>query len=200
MNKHSTRNWMALCAIAVFLTIGSRVAVAAVTNVSMVAHFTLSGFKGDQSSAAPFKITNKDILQALNDTGQFNFSSSAEIIFLSFEGELPSIAVRERNGSDVTTTDVSSFFFITEPLEVHHGPHKTSYAIYIYNFDNQNGTSFAAGGMTTLHGGTLTGPGIGALDRDKSLTTAASGSGSVNGDTIVVRGTVNGGSAKAEVD
>src|SRR5215475_4208170 len=170
MNKHSTRNWMPLCAIAVFLAIGSRVAVGAVTNVSMVAHFTLSGFKGDQSSAAAaFKITNKDILQALNDTGQFNFSSSAEIVFLSFEGELPSIAVRQRNGSDVTTTDVSSLFFITEPLEVH-AAHKVSYAIYIYNFDTQNGTSFAAGGMTTLHGGTITGPGIGPLDRDKTLT------------------------------
>ena len=118
----------------------------------------------------------------------------------SFEGELPNFAVRERNGSDVTTTDISDFFSITEPLEVHHGPHKTSYAIYVYNFDNQNGTSFSVGGMTTLHGGTITGPGIGPLDRDKTLTSAVSGSGTVNGDTIVVRGTVNGGSAKPEID
>jgi hypothetical protein len=200
MNKHSTRNWLTLCAIAVFLTIGSRVAVGAVTNVSMVVHFTLSGFKGDQSSAAAFKITNKDILQALNDTGRFNFPSSAEIVFLSLDAELPSIAVRERNGADVITTDISSYFFLTEPLEIHNGPHLASYAIYGYNFDNQNGTSFSVSGMTTLHAGTITGAGIAPLVRDRILSATVSGSGTDNGDTIVLRGTVKGGSAKSEVD
>jgi hypothetical protein len=200
MNKHSTRNWMKLCTVAVLLAIGSGAAVAAVTNVAMVARFTLSGFRGDQSTAASFKITNKDILNALNDTGRFSFASSAQIILLSFEGELPNFAVRERNGADVTTTDISSYFSIDEPLEVHSANHMTSYAIYVYNFDNRNGTSFSVGGMTTLHAGTITGPGIGALSRDRTLTSAVSGSGTENGDTIVVRGTVNGGSAKAEVD
>jgi hypothetical protein len=200
MNRYSTRKLTTLCAIAVSLAFGSGIAVAQGFTVAMQAHFTLSGFRGSESSATAFKITNKDILNALNDTGQFSFSSSAQIVLLSFEGELPSIAVREGSGSNVTTTDISSYFFITEPLEVHHGPHKTSYAIYVYNFDNQNGTSFSVGGMTTLHGGTITGPGIGPLDRDKSLTSAVSGSGSDNGDTIVLRGTVSGGSAKAEAD
>jgi hypothetical protein len=191
---------MKLSAITAFLAVGSGIAVAQGITVAMQAHFTLSGFRGSESSATAFKITNKDILNALNDTGRFSFSSSAQIVFLSLEGELPSIAVRERNGSDVTTTDISDFFFISEPLEVHHGPHQTSYAIYVYNFDNHNGTRFSVGGMTTLHAGTITGPGIGPLDRDKTLTSAVSGSGTDNGDTIVVRGTVSGGSAKAEVD
>ena len=200
MNTHSTRKWMTLCATAVSLAFGSGIAVAQGFTVAMQAHFNLSGFRGDGSSATPVKITNKDILNALNDTGRFSFSSSAQIVLLSFEGELPTFAVREGNGSNVTTTDISSYFFITEPLEVHHGPHQTSYAIYVYNFDNQNGTSFSVGGMTTLHAGTITGPGIGPLDRDKTLTSAVSGSGTDNGDTIVLRGTVSGGSAKAEVD
>jgi hypothetical protein len=191
---------MKLCAIAVLLAFSSGVAIAQVTNVAMVAHLTLSGFRGDQSTAASFKITNKDILNALNDTGQFSFGSDAQIILLSFEGQLPNFAVRERNGADVITTDISSYFFITEPLEVHSANHMTSYAIYVYNFDNRNGTSFSVSGMTTLHAGTITGPGIAPLTRDRILSSAVSGSGSDNGDTIVVRGTVNGGSAKAEVD
>jgi hypothetical protein len=190
---------MKLCATAVFLAIGSGGAVAA-TNVAMVAHFALNGFKGDQSSATSFKITNKDILNALNDTGRFNFRSDAQIILLSFEGELPNFAVRQRNGADVVTTDISSYFFISEPQEVHSANHKTSYAIYVYNFDNRNGTSFSVSGLTTLRAGTITGPGIAPLNRDRTLTSAVSGSGADNGDTIVVRGTVSGGSAKAEVD
>jgi len=199
MKIHSTRNWIKVCAMGVFLAFGS-VAAVAETNVSMVVRVTLSGFKGDQSSAASFKITNKDILNALNDTGRFSFGSSAQIIFLSFEGQLPSIAIREKNGADVTTTDVSSYFFITEPLEVHSANHLSSYAIYVYNFDNGNGTSFSVGGMTSLHAGTITGPGIAPLTRDRILSSAVSGSGADSGDTIIVRGTVNGGSAKAEVD
>jgi hypothetical protein len=199
MKKHSTRKWMKLCAIGVFLAFGAGAAVAE-TNVSMVVRITLSGFRGDQSSAASFKITNKDILNALNETGRFSFGSGAEIIFLSFEGQLPSVAVRERNGADVTTTDISSYFFLTEPLEVHSANHMTSYAIYVYNFDNRNGTSFSVSGMTTLHAGTITGPGIAPLTRDRILSSAVNGSGSDTGNTIVVRGTVNGGSAKAEID
>jgi hypothetical protein len=190
---------MKLCGIGVLLAIGAGAAVAE-TNVSMVVRFAFSGVRGDQSSAASFKITNKDILNALNDTGRFSFGSSAQIIFLSFEGQLPSVAVREKNGTDVTTTDISSYFFLTEPLEVHSANHMTSYAIYVYNFDNRNGTSFSVSGMTTLHAGTITGPGISPLTRDRILSSTVSGSGSDNGDTIVVRGTVNGGSAKAEVD
>ena len=192
---------MKLCAIAVFLAFGSVVAVAQVTNVAMVARFTLSGFRqAGESTAATVKITNKDILSALNDTGRFNFSSDAQIILLSFEGQLPNFAVRERNGANVTTTDISSYFFITEPLEVHRADHLTSYAIYIYNFDNQNGTSFTVSGLTLLHAGTITGPGIGRLTRDRILTSTVNGLGIFNGANMVVRGTVNGGAAKAEID
>jgi hypothetical protein len=192
---------MKLCAIAAFLAFGCGVAVAQVTNVAMVAHFALSGFRqAGESTAASVKITDKDILSALNATGQFNFRSDAQLLLLSFEGQLPNFAVRERNGTDVITTDISSYFFITEPGEIHSANHLSSYAIYIYTFDNQNGTSFAVSGMTSLHAGTITGPGIAPLDRDRTLTSTVCGSGTDNGANMVVRGTVNGGSAKAEVD
>jgi hypothetical protein len=201
MNTHSTRKWMKLSAIAVLLAFGSRVAVAQGINVAMVSHFALSGVRQTgESSVGSVKITNKDILNALNATGRFDFASNAQIIFLSFEGQLPSIAVRQRNGSDVVTTDISDYFSISEPQEIHSANHMHGYAIYVYTFDNQNGTSFTVSGLTTLQAGTITGPGIGPLTRDKTLNSTVNGSGAFNGDAIMVRGTVNGGSAKAEVD
>jgi hypothetical protein len=201
MNTYSTRNWTKLCAIAVLLALGSGVATAQGVFVAMQAHFALSGFRqaGD-STVTPVKITNKDILNALNETGQFDFQSSAQIILLSFEGQLPNFAVRERSGTNVITTDISDYFSISEPGEIHTADHLHSYAIYIYNFDNHNGTSFSVGGLTLLHAGTITGPGIGPLTRDRTLNSTVNGSGSIDGNTMDVRGTVTGGSAKAEVD
>jgi len=201
MNTHSIETWVKLCAIAFFLALGSAIAVAQGITVAMQAHFALSGVKqvGD-STVGSVKITNKDILNALNATGQFDFASNAQIVFLSLEGQLPSIAVREGNGTNATTTDISDFFFITEPGEIHSPDHLHSYAIYVFNFDNRNGTSFTVSGLTLLHAGKITGPGIGPLTRDRTLTSTVNGSGAVDGASTVVRGTVNGGSAKAEMD
>lgn len=191
---------MSLSVIAVFLAFGADVAVGQGITVAMQVRFALSGVKQVGDSVGPVKIINKDILNALNATGQFNFGSGAQIVFLSLEGELPSIAVREGSGSNLVTTDVSDFFFITEPQEVHAADHLHSYAIYTYNFDNQNGTSFTVSGLTLLHAGTITGPGIGAVTRDKTLSSGVTGPGTFDGANMIVRGTVNGGSAKSEID
>jgi hypothetical protein len=173
----------------------------AVTNVSMVMQFALTGVRQvGPSSSAPIRISNKDILAALDDTGRFDFASNAQLILLSYEGNLPTFAVRERSGTNVVTTDISRYFFITEPTEVHSADHLTGYAIYIFHFDNRTGTSFSISGMTTLHAGTITGPGIGPLTRDRTLTSIVNGSGSRSGETMVIRGAVMGGSAKAEID
>jgi len=200
MNTHSTRNWMKFCAIAVLLVFGSGVAVAQGITVAMQVRFALSGVKQAGDSTASVKVTNKDILNALNATGQFDFASNAQIVFLSLEGELPSIAVREGSGTNATTTDISDFFFLTEPQEIHSPDHLHNWAIYVYNFDNHNGTSFSVSGLTFLHAGPINGPGIGTVSRDKTLTAAVNGSGTIDGANMVVRGTVNGGSAKSEID
>jgi hypothetical protein len=200
MNTHSNRNWMKLCATAVLLAFGSGVAFSQIT-VAMQAHFALTGVKqvGD-STTASVKITNKDILNALNATGRFSFPSDAQIVFLSLDAQLPSIAIRVGSGTNAVTTDISSYFFLTEPQEIHAPDHLHNYAIYVYNFDNQNGTSFTVSGLTFLHAGTITGPGIGAVTRDRTLTAAVSGPGTIDGATMVVRGTVTGGAAKSEID
>src|SRR2546423_7334645 len=144
-------NWIKLCTVSVFLALGCCVCQG-VTNVAMVTQFALSGVKqAEPSTAAPVRITNKDILAALNATGRFDFASNAQLLLLSFEGELPTFAVRQRNGTNVTTTDISRYFFITEPTEIHSADRLSAYALYVFTFDNQNGTSFTVSGMTTLH-------------------------------------------------
>jgi hypothetical protein len=169
--------------------------------VAMITQFSLSGVEQvSDSSMGSVRISNKDILAALNATGRFDFGNNAQIVLLSVDGNLPSIGVRERSGTNVITTDISSYFYITEPMEVHAAGDVAGFAIYVFNFDNHNGTSFRVLGETTLHAGTIIAPGGGQLFRDKTLSSTVYGSGAVNGATIVVRGTVHGGSAKAEID
>jgi len=196
--KKGIKSW----ALAAMVALGVGVAHAqGVTNVAMVTQFALTGLRqAGPSTATPVKITNKDILAALNATGRFDFASNAQILLLSFEGELPNFAVRERKGTNVITTDISRYFFIIEPTEVHSADHLSGYALYIFTFNNENGTSFTVSGMTTLHAGTITGPGIGPLTRDRTLTSTVNGPGNMDGASIVLRGTVHGGSAKAEID
>src|SRR5436190_22282373 len=142
MNTSSTSKWTKLCVIGLFLAFGSGLARAAVTNVAMVMQFSLTGVRqAGPATVTGVRISNKDILAALNATGRFDFASNAQLLLLSFEGNLPNFAVRERNGTNVTTTDISSYFDLSEVTEVHSADHLTSYALYVFTFDNQNGTS-----------------------------------------------------------
>lgn len=190
-------------ALIALLALGAGLAPArgAVTNVAMVTQFALTGVRQAASSTAtPVRMSNKDILAALNATGRFDFASNAQLLLLSYEGNLPNFAVRQGNGTNASTTDISRYFYITEPTEVHSAGFTAGYAIYVFHFDNRVGTSFNLSGMTTLHAGTITGPGIGPLYRDKTLTSSVNGGGTFNGDSVVLHGTVTGGSAKAEID
>ena len=174
-------------------------AKAETTNVVMVANISLTGFRsGTGSSAASVRLSTKDILADLNAKDNFNFGRNAQLVLMSQDDQLPTFAVREKTGTNVTTTDISSFLSISEATEVHGG--NTSYAAQTFNFDDQKGTTFSVSGFTTLHRGRINSRGIGPLDRAVSLSAQLGGYGTINGEDMVLRGTVTGGSAKAEVD
>ena len=196
---NSPKNWIKLCAISALVAAGSTAHAQKAYDVTVVTQFALSGVKQSDQFTRPVKITNKDILAALNATGRFNFGTGAQIILVSLQDDLPTFSVRQGNGTNAATTDISNYFYITEPGELHSADNLTSYAFQIFTFDNRNGTSFTVSGVTALHRGTVTGPGVGPLSRVKTLSANLSGSGSVDGASIVVRGTVHGGSARAEV-
>lgn len=172
-----------------------------VTNVALVANFALTGFRqvGSQD-VMPVRITNRDIFNALNATGRFSFGSNAQLLLVSTDDQEPLIWARERNGMNVTTTDVSSFLSITQPEEVDGNNGMTSYAFRIFNFDDHNGNSFSVSGVTTLQRGLIVSRNIGPLDRVRTGTAQVTGGGTIAGAAAMFQGTVTAGSPVAEVD
>jgi hypothetical protein len=168
-------------------------------NVVTVANFALTGVRQNGDTATPVRIGNKEIIAALNATGQFNFGSGAKIVMISLEDQLPTFGVREGSGKDVVTTDIQNYFRVVESDEIHSANNLTSYVIQDYEFDNHSGTSFSVSGLSTLKRGSISGPGFGPLERVKQINSQVNGPGSMNGDDALYRGSMSAGSPKAEV-
>lgn len=163
-------------------------------NVITVASFNLTGFRQNGDAVAPVRMGNKDIIAALNATGRFDFGPGAQIVMISLEDQLPTFAIQERSGANVTRTDISSFFSLTESDEIHTANNETSYVVQDYHFNDHNGTSFSVSGLSTLKRGPISG-----LDRVRQIHSRVNGPGSVNGDDALFRGAMSSGSPKAEV-
>jgi hypothetical protein len=142
---------------------------------------------------------NKDIIAALNATGRFNFGSGAQIVMISLQDQLPTFGIREGSGTNAVTTDINSYFTLTESDEIHTPNNMTSYVVQDYHFNNRNGTSFSVSGLSTLKRGHISGPGFGPLDRVVRITSQVNGPGSLGGDQALFRGAMSSGSPKAEV-
>src|SRR5712672_2869555 len=106
----------------------------------------LSGFAGGASAAAPLKITNKDIINALNSSSSaFGFSKNAKLLVeVPAAGGSPAFVVRDAG----TDTDVSGFFGTdsTSPIAASNG--KTQYEIRTLTFDNGAGETFNVNGYS----------------------------------------------------
>src|ERR1041385_1655837 len=132
------------------------------TNVTYNVNVALTGFKqsGD-SNAAPVRVTTKDIINALNNIpeGGFAFGRSAKIVAISTQGEggggVPAFFVREKVGSETTTTDISSFLAITDASSEVIGRNGVQYGIVTFHFDDGVGDSFTVSGFATLHNGRI---------------------------------------------
>jgi hypothetical protein len=158
----------------------------------------LSGFAGGESASAPVKITNKDIINALNaSSSAFGFSKSAKLmISVPADGGSPSFFVRD-GGTD---TDVSDFFGTDSSDVVRTSNGKTQYEILFLSFDNGAGESFDVNGFATDRIGTVKGKDTGNLDGQvTSFNSTQSGTGTVDGTLTVVKGTVNASGAKGEL-
>jgi hypothetical protein len=168
------------------------------SNAVVVSQLTvaLSGFAGDTNTAKAVKISNKDIINALNASGSaFGFSKSAKLlIVVPAEGGSPSFTVRDKG----TDTDVSSFFGTDSSDVVSNG--RTQYEILHVTFNNGAGVSFDVNGAATDKIGKVTGKDTGVLEGQvTSFTSTVSGTGEVDGTFSVFKGTVNGSGAKGEL-
>jgi len=170
------------------------------TNVVLVANISLTGVKQAGDRAAKIRITNSDLLAALNATGEFSFGSKAQLVLVSTEDQLPTFSVREKSGTNQTTTDISGFLTLSEGTEVSGKNNTQSFVYQTYSFDDENGTAFSVSGLTSLRRSTISSPNIGPLMRVSAASGKIGGGGTVAGDAAALRGTIKAGKPIAEVD
>jgi hypothetical protein len=166
------------------------------TYVVLKAYFALSGLQQTSSGAVSVRITNKDLLAAMNATGSFHFSSGAQIILQSFEDQLPVILVRDTNGS---TTDVSSDLTLSDSgSEIHTANNLTSWAIWNYALSTGKSLDFNISGLASLYRGPINSPN-GTLTRVYNAGTHLYGQGDIGGSPAVFSGAVYAGFPTVEV-
>lgn len=155
----------------------------------------LSGFAGGSDSATPVRINNKDLINALNVGGGFDFGRGAKLMtVVPADGGSPSFIVRE-GGTD---TDVSDFFSIDTNGLVSNG--RQQYQILLLSFSNGEGTDFDVRGFATEHIGTVRGKDTGPLEgQTTGISASVSGTGDVDGTSAVLKGNVNVSGAKGEM-
>jgi hypothetical protein len=184
-----------------FLGLATNPVAAQSTNVVLRTYFVLNGLKQGDNRVINVRVTNKDVLAALNATGNFHFGSGAQLVLISTDDQLPVVRVRETNAGKVTTTDVGAYLALADLDNEVHGPgNLTSWAYWEFNLDNSQGTDFKLTGLATLYRGKISGPGIGPLTRTYNAATSVYGAGGLNGTSTIFSGTIYAGFATAEVD
>lgn len=171
------------------------------TNVVMDAYFVLNGLEqGPAGRVIGFRILSKDIITALNATGNFNFGSGARLLLSSTDDNVPDIVVRETTNGQVTTTDVGAYFGVADiGSEVHTPNHLLAWGVWEFSFDNEQGTDFHLQGLNTLRRKNLQAPNVGILTRAYQVVVPVSGQGDVKGTNSVFYGTVYAINGRVEV-
>jgi len=146
---------------------------------------------------AAVRITNKDILAALNASGAFHFQPGAVLLLRSVNGGLPTFVVREVN--PVSTVDISGSLTLVEPGDaVHSLQSAVNWGIWEYTLKPGGGVDFDTWGLTTLYTGAIpTGAG-GDLLRTVRLNSSVSGPGHVNGASSQCYGNVYANHARVD--
>lgn len=173
-------------------------ATAQSTNVLQRANFVLKGTTQTTSDVASVRVVNKDIIAALNATGEYNFGPKAALFFVSTDDQPPALIVREGRGQQVTNTDVSPYFGVTEiGNEVRSRNESTWWETWNFAFDNgsTNETGFQLWGETTIHRGAIHAAGIGKLKGFRRVQSEVRGVGRVQGAITVFSGSVSGANA-----
>ena len=147
------------------------------------------------------RITNKDVLAALNATNAFNFGNHAKLFLRSVNGGIPHFVVREstRNVATNSEVDVSDFLSLTEPDDAVHGPNEmVNWGIWKYTLNGGGGTDFTFWGFTTLHTGAVSTGNGGKLLRTVNLVSIGSGPGHVDGANAQFSGRVTANHARID--
>jgi hypothetical protein len=191
-----------LALISGVLTLASSRAVAQSTNVVQHAYFVLKGLKQRPTGGvSAVRVSNKDILAALNASGNYNFSPGAVLLFVRTDDQSPSIVVREVNKDQVTDTDVGNYFGIKElGDEVHSQDDLTRWGTWSFAFDNGQETDFELRGFTTFFRRPPSSAGISTPMTLYAEQSGVNGVGGLGGVAVVFYGNVYGGNPSLEVE
>jgi hypothetical protein len=164
------------------------------------AFFILSAIvQTPEGGTSTVRITNKDVLAALNATGAFDFGPQAKLLLRSVNGGLPYFVVRESVSNEVDTTDVSDYLTLTEPDDAVHGKNSmVNWGIWNYTLNGGGGTDFTFWGLTTLFTGAISTGGGGDLLRTVNLNSVGSGPGHVDGANAQFSGKVTANHARID--
>lgn len=146
------------------------------------------------------RITNKDILAALNATGDFNFDKKAKLLLRSVEAGIPFFVVRESAGVGTNNeVDVSDTLIVNEPDDAVHGRNSmVNWGIWNCTLNGGGGTDFNFFGLTVLHTGVIRTGNGGKLLRTVNLSSTGSGPGHLNGATAQFSGRIFGNHARLD--
>jgi hypothetical protein len=147
------------------------------------------------------RITNKDVLAALNVTNTFSFDNHAKLLLRSVNGGLPYFVVREsgRNVGTNSEVDVSDFLTLVEPDDAVHGPNQmVNWGIWTYTLNGAGGTDFTFWSLTILHTGAVRTPQGGKLLRTVNLISTGSGPGHVDGANAQFSGRISANHARID--
>jgi hypothetical protein len=143
------------------------------------------------------RMTNKDVLAALDATGAFTFGADAKLLLRSVNGGLPYFVVREDGSTN--EVDISDYLSLTEPDDAVHSHNSVvNWGIWNYTLNSGGGTDFTFWTLTTLHTGAIPTGNGGALLRTVNLSSVGSGPGHVNGANAQFSGKVTANHARID--
>jgi hypothetical protein len=135
------------------------------------------------------RITNKDIIAALNATGAFNFTNNPKLLMRSDNSAQPYFIVRDSGTNEV---DVSDYLTVTTETEAVHGVNSMlNWAMWNVTLNGGALMDFSFWSLTTLNTGRIPIGGDGYLERTVSLSSTGSGPGHINGQNAQFSGTAS---------
>jgi hypothetical protein len=186
---------MRLALVTTVLPLAMSTTTAQSTNVVQRANFVLKGTTQTSSGVTSVRLVNKDILAALNATGEYQFGPKATLLFVSTDDQPPVLIVSEANRGQASNTDISDYFDVTEVGDkVRSANDKTRWETWNFAFDNgnTNETAFELWGATTIHRGAIRTRGVGTLAGPQRVQSDVRGVGRVEGAITIFSGRVDG--------
>jgi hypothetical protein len=148
------------------------------------------------SGAKAVRLGNKDILAALNASGEYKFGPKATLLFVVSDDQPTGLIVQDGKAGQTTDTDVSAYFDVTEIGEGVRSPDGGMvWETWHFGFDNgnTNETAFELWGTTTIHNRPINLRRVASPSSSQRIESSIRGVGRLKGVVTIFSGTIYGG-------